>query len=144
MVEYIDPTREQFGKMMKMPDDGPIHMLNLVRFHALAVYEAGHALEGAGLTGEQAYANYGKHSHPIFDRVGGKIAHSWAFRQLVIGPDTEQWDRVFVAQYPSAAAFGEMVKDPDYQIAVKHRQAAVADSRLIRMKPAQAGANFAD
>jgi hypothetical protein len=35
-------------------------------------------------------------------------------------------------RYPTAGAFLEMVTDPGYQAAVRHRRAAVLDSRLIR------------
>jgi hypothetical protein len=41
------------------------------------------------------------------------------------------WDHCFIAEYPSVSAFVEMIRDPVYREAVKHRQAAVADSRLI-------------
>lgn len=37
-----------------------------------------------------------------------------------------------------------MVRDPEYQLAVIHRQAAVADSRLIRCQPRVAGAGFGE
>jgi hypothetical protein len=36
-----------------------------------------------------------------------------------------------------------MVTDPQYREAVKHRQAAVLDSRLIRTTAAEAGQGFA-
>lgn len=143
MSDYIDPTREQFSQMMKLPTDEPIHMLNLIRFREKAIYEEGHALADAGLSGAEAYMRYGEESSPIFERVGGKIAHQWTFEHVLIGPTTERWDRAFVAQYPNALAFAEMVKDPAYQIAVKNRQAAVETSRLIRLKPKAAGGNFA-
>jgi hypothetical protein len=35
-----------------------------------------------------------------------------------------------------------MLRDPDYRKAVRHRQAAVADSRLIRMEPGIPGSRF--
>ena len=137
MTNYVDPTPEGFGAMMKLPDDGPIHMLNLIKLRKEARYEP-----GRGMTGAEAYKVYLKESGPIFTRVGGKIIWSANPRLVLIGPEDELWDIAFVAAYPSAAAFGEMVKDPDYQIAVKHRQAAVETSRLIRMKPAEFGAVF--
>ena len=62
---------------------------------------------------------------------------------MLIGPEDEKWDLCFIAEYPSAAAFVEMVKDPDYQKAVVHRQAAVVDSRLIRLAPGNPGGGFA-
>ncbi|MEO0399133.1 MAG: DUF1330 domain-containing protein [Pseudomonadota bacterium] len=144
MTDYLDPTREQFGVMMKLPDDGPIHMLNLVRFRDEAAYPDGHPNAGADLSGAAAYRAYGAASAPIFERVGGAIVQVWDPRLVLIGPEDEVWDKAFVAGYPSAAAFGEMVKDPDYQKAVVHRQAAVLTSRLIRMAPLQATAGFSD
>ena len=49
---------------------------------------------------------------------------------------------IFVARYPTAGAFLEMVTDPDYRIAVTHRQAAVEDSRLIRTGESDRGEGF--
>jgi uncharacterized protein (DUF1330 family) len=60
----------------------------------------------------------------------------------LIGPPEERWDRCFIAQYPSVAAFVAMIRDPVYREAVKHRQAAVADSRLIRLAPGAAEVGF--
>jgi hypothetical protein len=37
-----------------------------------------------------------------------------------------------------------MIRDPVYREAVKHRQAAVADSRLIRLAPATPGPLFGE
>ena len=139
MTDYVDPTREQFGAMMKAPDHEPIHMLNMIRLHARAVYEDGREASGA-----DAYKAYGRESGPIFTRVGGRIVHSWDPAQTVIGPADEAWDMVFVAEYPNAKAFGEMLKDPAYRQAVIHRQAAVANSRLIRLHPRLSGSGFGD
>ena len=54
---------------------------------------------------------------------------------MVIGPDAEHWNAMFIAEYPTSAAFMEMVTDPVYRQAVIHRQAAVETSRLIRCNP---------
>ncbi len=137
MTVYIDPTAEQFRAMMKDPWDGPVHMLNLIRLNDRAAYADGREASGA-----DAYAAYGRESAPIFERVGGKILWSGAASLMLIGPDDKRWDIAFVAAYPSASAFGDMVKDPAYQAVVHHRQAAVKDSRLIRMQPREAGAAF--
>jgi hypothetical protein len=37
-----------------------------------------------------------------------------------------------------------MLRDPEYRTAVVHRQAAVADSRLIRCFPSEPGAAFGE
>ncbi len=135
MDAHIDPTREAFDAFKALPRDTRIDMLNLLRFKALAAYPADHSYAARGLTGAEAYAEYGRTSGPIFARVGGKIIWRGGFEGVVIGPANERWDAAFVASYPNARAFMEMLTDPDYRIAVVHRQAAVETSRLIRFGP---------
>ena len=137
MTQFIDPDRETFGAFRALPDTGRIHMLNLVRFREQAAYP-----DGRKMTGAEAYAAYGNESGPIFRALGGRIVWSGDFRLMLIGPRDEHWDAVFIAEYPSAAAFVSMIKNPDYQKAVLHRQAAVADSRLIRLSPSEPGDHF--
>lgn len=132
---HIDPERAQFDAFKALPRDTVIHMLNLVRFKDAAAYPAGHPLAGQQLTGAEAYRNYGADSGPIFQRVGGRVVWTGTMEAMVIGPDAEHWDAVFIAEYPNSAAFMEMVTDPVYREAVIHRQAAVETSRLIRCAP---------
>lgn len=138
MGNHVDPEREQFERFKELPRDQPVMMLNLLRFRDKAAYE-----DGRDLTGAEAYAEYGRESGPIFRRVGGEIIWRGNPEVILIGPAEEQWDMMFVARYPTASAFLEMVTDPDYRVAVKHRQAAVADSRLIRASEAEGVNGFA-
>jgi uncharacterized protein (DUF1330 family) len=140
---HIDPTREQFDAFKALPRDAPIAMLNLVRYRQRAAYPDCHDCAALGLTGAEAYARYSEESGPIFRRVGGSVIWSGAPRLVLIGPADEAWDTAFVAFYPSAQAFLEMVTDPAYRVAVVHRRAAVATSRLIRCAPRETGAAFA-
>ena len=140
---HIDPTREQFDAFKALPRDAPIAMLNLVRYRERAAYPDCHDCAALGLTGAEAYARYSTESGPIFRRVGGSVIWSGAPQLAVIGPADEAWDTAFVALYSSADAFLEMVTDPAYRLAVVHRQAAVATSRLNRCEPREAGAGFA-
>lgn len=127
-MTHIDPTRENFEAFKALPRDQPVDMLNLVRLRDRADYTDGRKLSGA-----QAYAEYGKRSAPVFQRVGGEIIWRGEPQVMLIGPPDALWDIAFIARYPAASAFLEMVTDPVYQSeAVPHRQAAVRDSRLIR------------
>jgi uncharacterized protein (DUF1330 family) len=134
---HVDPTRETFAAFRANDRPGPIHMLKLVRLCDRAVYPDGRKTSGA-----DAYEAYGRESGPVFARLGGSIIWRGKFELMLIGPADEHWDRCFIAQYPSVAAFAEMIRDPVYREAVKHRQAAVEDSRLIRLAPVAAGAGF--
>ncbi|MFN2100538.1 DUF1330 domain-containing protein [Altererythrobacter sp. MF3-039] len=141
---YIDPSPENFQAFKDLPRDEPIHMLNLLRYRELAEYPEEHEHHGNGWSGRRAYEEYGKTSGPIFQRVGGKIVWRGAFQTMVTGPmpDDKLWHDGFVAEYPNSGAFFEMIKDPDYQVAVQNRTAALVDSRLMRFKPCQAGEGF--
>jgi len=132
---FVDPSRENFDAFKALPRDTPIHMLNLLKFRDMAAYPEGHDLAGKGLTGREAYAEYGKTSGPVFTRVGGKIVWRGAMEAMVIGPTGKHWDMAFIAYYPNSSAFMAMVTDPDYRVAVVNRQAAVLTSRLIRFAP---------
>jgi len=136
---YIDPTRESFAAFREMEREGTVHMLNLLRFRDRAAYD-----DGTEATGAEAYRAYARDSEPIFHRLGGRQVWIGRPELILIGPQEEAWDLAFIAEYPSVAAFVAMLRDPDYRRAVRHRQAAVADSRLIRMQPAKPGAGFGE
>jgi len=139
---YVDPERAQFDAFKGLDRDQPLDMLNLVSFNDLANYPGDHELARDDLTGAQAYALYGKNSAPVLNKVGGSIHWRGTYQTMLIGPDDESWDAIFIARYPSAHAFLAMISDPDYKRAVVHRQAAVRTSRLICCAPAQGGAAF--
>lgn len=133
--EHVDPSRDAFEAFKRLPRDHPVEMLNLVRFRQWAQYPADHPAAGERTSGANAYKNYSEESGPIFQRVGGTIVWSAVPELILIGPADDRWDAAFVARYPTAAAFLEMVTDEEYRKAVVHRQAAVETSRLIRTVP---------
>lgn len=141
---YIDPDRQAWDLFKSLPRDQPIQMLNLIRVKPLADYPADHPDHGKGVTGLDAYRAYGRTSAEVFARVGGRQVWAGKPQVTVTGPQSEAWDLAFIAEYPSSAAFMEMVRDPDYQQHVKHRTAAVADSRLVRMEPLTPGEGFGE
>ena len=114
-------------------------MLNLVKVHKEVKYPNGEVVSGV-----EAYKRYGRLSLPIFENLGGKIIWRGEMLFPLIGPSEEKWDFCFIAEYPSPGAFVSMVKDPDYREAMKHRQLAVQDSRLIRMASLPSGKNFSE
>ena len=140
MTDYLDPTKEIFAKFREMDRPGPIHMLNLVKFRERAAYP-----DGRDVSGADAYKSYARESGPVFRGLGGRQVWIGKPELMLIGPqDSEQWDIAFIAEYPSVQAFVAMLRDPVYREAVKHRQAAVEDSRLLRLQPAAAGKEFGE
>ena len=139
MAAFVDPTRESFARFRDLPRDHPVHMLNLVRLRAIAAYP-----DGRAASGREAYRAYARESGPVFLRLGGRQVWLGMPELMLIGPESEHWDIAFIAEYPSGQAFIDMLRDEAYRRAVLHRQAAVATSRLIRMRPARAGATFGE
>ena len=128
-MEIVDPTREQLEKLASSADDGPIVMLNLLRFKT----RADGPFEGEEIGGREAYERYAEAVAPCLGRVGGQVAFATECHETVIGPEGE-WDLCAGAEYPSRAAFLEMLADPAFGEAHPLRSAAVADSRLIVTK----------
>lgn len=134
-MAHINPTSEAFAKIVEdaKTDDGPIRMINLLKFNEVAQY--GDVPDPAGddgpSTGQQAYMRYGETAMSEVAAVGGSQFYAAASHQTVIGPDEEDWDVVAIVEYPSRSAFLEMVAKPSYQAATFHRDAGLADTRLI-------------
>ncbi|MEM8823508.1 MAG: DUF1330 domain-containing protein [Pseudomonadota bacterium] len=123
-------TPDAWATLRNDPRPGPVQMLNLLRFRRD---------ESGNTSGQVTYAAYGKATAPIFARVGGRIVWMGQPEQMLIAPPDEAWDLAFLAEYPSIAAFLEMLDDPDYRAAMSLREAALADSRLIRLAPLPVG-----
>jgi len=138
-MAHIAPTDAQIEQFRELMREGPIHLLNLVRLRPRAAYP-----DGLEASGSEAYHAFARESAPVLERVGAKQVWVGRFEMMVVGPGDERWDRVFIVEYPSDAAFAALMRDPVYREALKHHQAAVEDSRVIRLEPRDPGAQFGD
>lgn len=121
----IEPDARQVGKLTDSTDQGPIVMVNLVKFKEEA--------EGAdtGVSGAEAYGIYSMAVAPFLEDVGGEVLSAATCEDSIIGPAEKEWDMVIQVKYPSRQAFLKMVSDPEYLKIAAHRTAALADSRLL-------------
>jgi uncharacterized protein (DUF1330 family) len=121
----IEPTADQIRTLAHSTDEGPIAMVNLLRFRdeALAPDE--------GMSGAEAYGIYSQGVAPFLEAAGGRVLSAVSCSESVIGPAEPEWHMTIIVEYPSRAAFLAMVGDPDYQEVARHRSAALSDSRLI-------------
>jgi uncharacterized protein (DUF1330 family) len=120
----VTPTAAQLANLAEAPDDGPVVMLNLLRYRDQAA-------DGSGRSGREAYQAYGELVAPMVLDLGGSFVVHAVAEQTVIGPPGEAWDEMVLVEYPSRAAFLAMVQSPAYLEAHAHREAALADSRLV-------------
>ena len=138
-MSYTSFSGDEFSAFREIQDTRPLNMLNLVKVYKEVEYP-----DGEMISGLEAYKRYGRLSFPVFEKLGGKIIWRGEMLFSLIGPSEEKWDFSFIAEYPNIGAFVSMLKDPDYREAMKHRQLAVRDSRLIRMAPLSSGKNFSE
>jgi len=126
----LTPTRAQVEALAADQSDEPIVMLNLLRFKDEA--------DGIdlGVSGREAYNRYAAATAPFLANVGGRVLSAIEAKQSVIGPAEPEWDVVALVEYPSRKAFLQMATDPDYLKIHAHREAGLADSRLVVCAPA--------
>ena len=125
------PSPEQLAAFRDADWDGPLWMINLLKFKDQADY--GDAGEPAR-TGREAYEHYGSLAGPFVQAVGGKPVSMLYPQHIVIGDEAEDWDEVLIVEYPSREAFFEMIGNRDYQATTIHRTAALERSALIASK----------
>ena len=124
----VQPRPEQFQDLVAAAGDGPLYMLNLLRFKPRAVYADGRETD---LTGQQAYALYGDGVSKLIAGLGGRIVFSGPCRALVIGDGALAWDAAGIVEYPSLQAFQAMVASAAYQEIHVHREAGLDHQLLI-------------
>jgi len=119
-VVSSDPERI---KALKSPGpDGPIFMVNLLKFKDKAEYDDGRE---TNLTGEQAYGVYSKGVVKLLRSLGGDITFAGDVTWLFLGEVEELWDRVAIARYPNRAALVELMKSSRMAEIAVHRKAGL-------------------
>ena len=124
VVNEVMPTsRERVEEMMQPGPDGPIHMINLLKFKDRAEYEDGRETD---LTGYEAYQLYGQAVSNIIQDYGGEVTFAADVTFLALGQVEELWDEVAIATYPNRGALLEMSSSDAWREASVHRTAGLA------------------
>ncbi|WP_456429993.1 DUF1330 domain-containing protein [Rhodocaloribacter sp.] len=121
-MRTITLNEDELRRFMAHPDDGPVVMINLLRFRPTT---------DDGESGEAAYARYAGRAVPFVAQVGGRLLWQGKADQLLIGGEGDRWDRVLMVEYPSRAAFLKMVAMPEFQATQADRVAALESTVLI-------------
>ena len=118
MSSSVEPTREQMAALAARPADTPVVMVNLLKFR----------VDG----GRERYARYAQGVVTHLQRVGGTVRYAGCAPTQVIGDgETPWWDAILVVEYPSPAAFIDMVTNEDYLKVHEDRAAALDRGDLI-------------
>lgn len=125
----IKPTGEQIKQLVQSELEGPVVMLNLLKY----AERAGGTSSAIGMSGAASFERYGQEVQPHLAKTGAKLLWRGRADSVVIGTETDDWDEVLLVEYPSRKAFLAMVGDREYAKASEHRTNALVDSRLIAM-----------
>ncbi len=110
--------------LRSLPDEGPIVMVNLVRFREAS-------LDGNG-SGWDAYVRYSKGDMPLLKKVGGVILWSGHVEATAFGDQSSApWDWIVLVHYPSKAAFLEMMTSEEYQQINTDRENGVEEHVIL-------------
>ena len=73
----VNPTPASIRALVATHGDGPVQMVNLLKFKDVASYPPGHEYEGS--TGEEAYARYGEVAIRNVIGLGGRLVLASGF-----------------------------------------------------------------
>lgn len=129
---HLEPTQEAGREFFSRSIQGPVVMLNLMRFRKIADYsDAPHLAPAAPISGEAAYKLYMDHTLPLLMKSGGEVLFYGSGGKYLIGPSDERWDAAMLVRQASLASFLAFASDQSYLLGMGHRTAALEDSRLL-------------
>lgn len=103
------PTPDQIQALIAAPDDGPVVMVNLLRFKPTA------DAPNEKLSGEDAYRLYAEKMIAFVESKGGRVIWSGRVDAQVIGEGADVFHMVGLVEYPSRKAFAAIATDPYVQ-----------------------------
>ncbi|MBQ1076184.1 DUF1330 domain-containing protein [Micromonospora sp. C31] len=117
----VDPTGRDLKEFLAADPEGPVVMLNLLRF----------AEEG-----RESYDRYASALRETFlPRHGGEVLYAGDGEPALVAEEGQVWDAVLLVRYPSRAAFCRMVADPEYQEVTRWRTGALREAVLQPTTP---------
>ena len=116
----IHPNAEQFQEFAAT--EGPLMMVNLLKFREKAAYADGRDPE---ISGRQAYLRYAVEMLKLVEAAGGRLVFDANVAGLLIGQVESQWDEVAIVEYPSASTLVEIASTPEFHEIEKHRVAGL-------------------
>jgi uncharacterized protein (DUF1330 family) len=119
----VVPNEAQIKGFFETGPEGPIYMVNLLKFKEKAEYEDGRE---TNLTGREAYDLYGKEVSKLLKEFGGGAIFAADVERLMLGEVEDLWDEVAIAMYPSRKAMLEMMQSDVMLEIAQHRAAGLA------------------
>jgi uncharacterized protein (DUF1330 family) len=118
----IEPAPEDFGAFLAKEPERPLLVLNLNRHRDRA-----------------EYARYGRNTLPHLLRRGDGPVFAAGSLPAVVGPESHPlmgpWDEILLVRYESRSAMLDMLRDPEYQRGLPHRERGLRRAGLVAACP---------
>ena len=128
---YGTVDREYGMRLATTPpeEDGPVWMVNLMKYRDVADYADGRETTISGREADDLYT-----PRESLAAIGAEIVFAGEVDQQLLG-DAPIWDRVGVVKYPTRRSFIEMQSRPDFQRQHVHKDAGMAETIVIGCQP---------
>jgi len=123
VTNQLRPNSAQMSGFTKGTKEGPIYMLNLLKYRDTAEYADGRDTK---ISGREAYGLYTQGVRELLKEFGGSLSFKASVERLTIGEVEELWDDVAIAMYPSRTAMLQMMQSDKMQEIGQHRAAGLA------------------
>ena len=131
---YGTVDREYGMRLATTPpdEDGPVWMVNLMKYRDIADYPDDAPADGPAISGREADDLY----TPLesLAGVGAEIVFGGDVDLQLLG-DAPIWDRVGVVKYPTRRSFIEMQSRPDFRRQHVHKEAGMQETIVIGCQP---------
>ena len=120
----MPPKHLNDALIRNLPDNGPVVMVNLVRFREASA-------DGNG-SGWDAYVRYSEITMRLIKARKGTVLWAGKPEAVAFGETADgRWDYVVLVQYPSRAVFLDMMTSAEYASANVHRENGVEDHVIL-------------
>ena len=130
----IDPTADQVRSLRDRGREGPIVMVNLLKFRETADYPVDSGFPPC--SGREAYARYqNAFTVTVGETSRAEVVYEGPVEQIFIGQagsDAADWDKVLIVRYPSRQHFLAMMANNAYREALIHRYAGLERTVLLQ------------
>jgi hypothetical protein len=126
----IDKEYGMFLATRPPEEDGPIYMVNLMKYHEVAQYDSEGGVDQP-ISGKEADDRYNPSS--ILNKIGANVVFYGDVVSNHIGD--EDWDRIGIVRYATRKSFIDMQSRSDFGEKHVHKAAGMARTTLVCCRP---------
>ncbi len=116
----LSPNPQQIQEFVAA--DGPVCMVNLLKYREKAVYADGRETD---LSGREAYSLYATEMKKLVEKSGGRFIFGATVIGLLSGEVETNWDQVGIVEYASSKDLLTIAQTEEFQAIEVHRHAGL-------------------